>query len=312
MFWLILLGVLGGIISLYTLLIAGVAWFSVRPPRMPQFVTPGLMGERHDTVSIPTSDGHTLRAWWVPTEGDTTVIFAHGYFTNRCEFVPFVSRFRRRGASCLFFDHRAHGTSTGTKCTFGLDEATDVRAVVKWVKERRPDDRIVLVGNSMGGVACAVSCAGSPLPVDALVLDSPYARVGEAAKGWWTFFARGRFKRFLRPASIFGRVFTGADLKQVDLPKALSRIRNIPVLLLFASQDPLVPRESALECISAAGPLGEAVWFDHSNHARARFNEHEKYADAVFQFLESRGFVRADPPDLVAPRIITTPTVQTP
>src|SRR5690349_13491206 len=138
--------VVGGIALTYTVLLAVVAWVSVRPPRMPQSSTPAQMGEDTETVSIQTKDGNTLRAWWVEGWGDTTVVFVHGYFTNRCEFVPFVSQFHARGASCLFFDLRAHGTSSGKRCTFGVDEALDVAAAVKWAKERRPDDRIVLVG----------------------------------------------------------------------------------------------------------------------------------------------------------------------
>lgn len=289
--FLIVLLVIGGLALLYFALLAAVAWFSIRPPRMPQFVTPGLMGEPHETVSIKTVDNQTLRAWWVPGNGSTTIIFAHGYFTNRCEFVPFVTRFKDRGANCLFFDHRAHGTSTGKRCTFGVEEAIDVEAVIDWVTQNRPNDRIVLVGNSMGGVACAINCAGRPLNVDAIVLDSPYATVGEGAKGWWTFFARGKFKGFLRPCSMFGSAFARADLKSVNLAEALKKIRGVPVLLLFASNDPLISRESAQECIDAAGEMGEAVWFHKSNHARARFHEPELYNESVFDFMVRHGFI---------------------
>lgn len=288
----IVLAVIGGLVLVYLTLLAAVAWFSIRPPRMPQFVTPGLMGEPYETVSIQTSDNQTLRAWWVPANGTTTIIFAHGYFTNRCEFVPFVTRFKERGANCVFFDHRAHGTSTGKRCTFGVEEAIDVAAVVEWVTANRPNDKIVLVGNSMGGVACAINCATHPIKVDAIILDSPYATVGEGAKGWWTFFARGRFKGFLRPCSMFGTTFAKADLKSVNLAQALSMIRNVPVLLLFASTDPLISRENAQECIDAAGPAAEAVWFHKSNHARARFHEPELYNESVFEFLTRHSFLR--------------------
>ena len=289
--FLIIVLVLAGLAAVYFLLLAGVAWFSIRPPRMPQFVTPGLMGEKYETVSIKTPDNQTLRAWWVPAEGNTTVVFAHGYFTNRCEFVPFVTLFKERGANCVFFDHRAHGTSTGKRCTFGVEEAIDVAAVVDWVNQNRPGDKIVLVGNSMGGVACAINCAAHPLKVDGLILDSPYAKVGEAARGWWTFFARGKFKGFLRPCSIFGTTFSKADLKSVNLEAALEKIRGIPVLLLFASTDPLISQENAQKCIDAAGPHAEAVWFHKSNHARARFHEPELYSESVFEFLAKHQFL---------------------
>lgn len=300
----ILLAIVGGLILLYMGILAGVAWFSISPPRMPQFVTPGLMGEPHDTVSIKTSDGHTLRAWWVPAEGDTTVIFAHGYFTNRCEFVPFVSRFKARGANCLFFDHRAHGTSTGKRCTFGVEEIHDVAAAVAWVKQMRPTDKIMLVGNSMGALACALYTAEDPSGISGIVLDSPYARVDEGAKGWWTFFARGKFKRFLRPTAIFGSLMARADLKSIDLEHAVAKIHTVPILMMFGDEDPLISREKIEKCLTAAGPMAEVQWFGDSNHARARFRRPEQYSAAVFGFMAKNHIGKPLPEDV--PALATT------
>lgn len=292
-FFLLAVEVLVSLAVLYLLILAAVCKFSVSPPRMPQFVTPGLMGEQNETVTIETPDGEKLRAWWVPCAGKTTVVFAHGYFTNRCEFVPFVTRFRDRGASCLLFDHRAHGTSTGKRCTFGIEETLDVASAVAWVQSKRPDDKIVLVGNSMGALACALMCENDPDKIAALVLDSPYATVAEGAAGWWTFFARGRFKGFLRPTAIFGRLFTGVDLKSIDLEPALEKIESVPTLIMFGCHDPLISREKMDACIKAAGPLAEVVWFSDSNHARARFREPERYSEALFGFLERHGLLTA-------------------
>ena len=274
------------VLFIYAVLLALVAWISVRPPRMPQFVTPGLMGEEHDTLSIGTSDGLSLRAWWVPCEGETTAIFAHGYFTNRCEFVPFVTRFKARKVSSLLFDHRAHGTSTGKICTFGVDEVLDVQAAVNWVKQQRPGQKIVLVGNSMGALACALYAAQEPEGIHGLILDSPYARVDEGARGWWSFFARGRFKHLLRPTAMFGKLFCPADLGSIDLEHAVAKIRDIPMIFMFGEHDPLISKEKTERCLQAAGPMAKVVWFPDANHARARFREPEKYAEALFSFLE--------------------------
>jgi len=283
---LVLLSVAAGIVLTYFVLLAAVAWVSVRPPRMPQSSTPAQMGMPQETVSIKTNDGQTLRAWWVTGSGDTTVVFVHGYFTNRCEFVPFVSQFRARGASCLFFDLRAHGTSTGKRCTFGVEEALDVAAAVRWVKEQRPDDRIVLIGNSMGGVACARQAAIEPGSVDGLVLDSAYAKVNEAARGWWSFFLRGKFKTLLRPTGIFGRIFVRVNLEDANLEESLVKISGAPVLFIYGRIDPLIPAASAARCIEAAGPKAEAVWFEDTNHARARFKEPKRYVEEIFGFME--------------------------
>lgn len=287
--------ILLGLVALYAILLAAVAKFSVSPPRMPQFVTPGLMGEPNETVTIKTSDGQSLRAWWVPGDGDVVAIFAHGYFTNRCEFVPFVSRFKQRGFSCLFFDHRAHGTSTGKVCTFGVTEVFDMEAAVNWVKEKQPGKKIVLVGNSMGALVCALHAERDATGINGLVLDSPYARVDEGARGWWTFFARGKFRYVLRPTAIFGRLFCRVDLGSIDLEDTMANVRGIPVVMMFGEHDPLISREKTERCVAAGGPLTKVVWFPDANHARARFREPERYSEALFGFLVENGLGRQVP-----------------
>ncbi len=288
---LIFLWILLGLAASYLLLLAFVAWFSIHPPRMPQFVTPGLMGEGHETLSIKTEDGEVLRAWWVPGTRKTTIIFAHGYFTNRCEYVPYVTRFRNRGASCLFFDHRAHGTSSGKVCTFGVREPADVEAAIQWVCTNRPGDKIVLMGNSMGAVACAFAAESTKAKIEALVLDSPYSKIDEAAKGWWTFFARGKYKGFLGPCSMFGRLFTGVNLKALDLAEPHSKLKSVPTLFLFARNDPLICDAEQVRCVEASGENATVVWFEKSDHARARFHEPDLFNRSLFGFLEDLGLI---------------------
>ncbi len=286
----VIVSVLAGLFALYALVLLVVAYAMVFPFRVPIFSSPGMMGEPQESVRFTSDDGVELRGWWVPVEGSTVVVFCHGYLVNRSEFVPLTSLFTRRGASCLFFDFRAHGWSGGRKSLFGAAEHLDVAAAVRFVRERRPDARIVLFGSSMGAAA-AVFAAADGVPADALVLDSPYATLDEATRGWWKYLDQGRWEPFLRPVSWIGRVFTRVNPRSVQTGPAFERVAGRPVLFLFGAKDPLAPRASAERLLAQAGPRARAVWFERSGHTEGRFHEPERYLAEVVEFLESQGLM---------------------
>ena len=81
-------------------------------------------------------------------------ILAHGFGQNRYAMVPYAELFRKLGFSTVLFDERRFGESKAPYGTFGIKEATDVAALVEWVKQRcGQDTKIILLGVSMGAVS---------------------------------------------------------------------------------------------------------------------------------------------------------------
>ncbi|QYK56920.1 MAG: alpha/beta fold hydrolase [Fimbriimonadaceae bacterium] len=271
---------------------AAVAWFSVHPFRIPVFTAPGMMGEEQHVFRVQTDDGLTIKGWWSPAPSPRcAVVFCHGYMMNRCEFVPFTSLFTSRGASCTFFDFRAHGWSEGGTTFLGVEERRDVAAVVAHIREVSPGLPIVLCGASMGAAAAVRACATDPSLASALILDSPYERLDVATRGWWNYLDRGRWSRFLGPVAWFGRLLTGVDPKAVDTVMLLEQIPDIPILCLIGRRDPLLPPSSADRLLRACGDDVRTVWFEQSGHSEGRFHEPRRYVEEMFSFLESLNFL---------------------
>lgn len=284
----LLIGALG-VIAVYLLVLAIVAVASVMPPRIPVMTCPAQLGLPQQRAEFTTEDGTKLRGWWVQGGTHTVVVCAHGYLTNKCELLPYAPRLLSLGCSVMLFDFRCHGQSQRRRATFGLAEKLDVKAAVKYARERCPGAKIILFGSSVGGTACALAVGDDPALADAIILDSAFVRLHEGYDGWSSFFMRGRFRYLLRPVCWFAARINRVDPGKLDVVKALDRSVSIPTLFLQGRLDPLIPQRSMNEAAQAAGPLAVVEWFEGSNHCEPRFKEPARYADAVFDFVKEHG-----------------------
>ena len=154
-----------------------------------------------------------------------TVLFYHGNAGSLRRWGKGAERFTRLGWNVVMMDYRGYGKSRG-----GLSEAAlhaDAAIWYAWLKEREPEERIVVYGRSLGsGMAVPVAAANRPR---ALVLESPFANLYDAARH--QFYALP-YRWLLRYA--------------FRNDKAIRRI-TCPVYIFHGKRDPVVPYESALK-----------------------------------------------------------------
>ena len=148
-------------------------------------------GLDYESVSFPTSDGLTLRGWFIPAsqpachlnrsgQGEmardtcATILVGHGYPFDRAK-----TSFGMRSSCipafiCSYLIFRYFGESEGAYTTAGLLETRDVQAAIDYVKSRSDvnPERIGAMGFSMS--ASAFILTRHP-DVKAIVADSPYA-----------------------------------------------------------------------------------------------------------------------------------------
>ncbi|MBS1710115.1 MAG: alpha/beta fold hydrolase [Armatimonadetes bacterium] len=277
---------------LYVAVLIAAVRASLYPIRIHQFVSPGMMGFPQAGFEVVTKDGVPIRGWVAKGLGDLVVVCAHGYLVNRCEWVPVAQQLVPMGATMVFFDHRGHGRSGRAKVTLGRDERLDVLAVLEWVRQEFPGRKVMLLGSSMGGVACALAAREPGGEVDALVLDAPFRSMKEASDAWWLFLGGEMAARWMRPTSWIGPWFLGFQPEAVRVDHALSELGpDVPVLLFFGGLDPIVPPASAaLLADSVKGPV-QSVTFPDSTHGAGRLNDPELFKRSLAGFLDRHGLL---------------------
>lgn len=124
----------------------GLAYGLAKPPRSPILRKPDEYGMEYEELTIPTSDGLTLKAWFIPADSDRLIIHNHFSPANRygfpghlpggeafggfeVNFLPKYKALHDAGYNILTYDIRNHGESDASEnelCGVGYWEWQDV------------------------------------------------------------------------------------------------------------------------------------------------------------------------------------------
>ena len=200
-------------------------------------------------VTFPTGDGLSLGAWYVPASGAgaaspepepepaavsrPAVIVFNGNAGNRADRVPLAKALSERGLSVLLFDYRGYGGNEGSPTEEGF--RADALAARRYLATRHDVDpsRVVYFGESLGA-AVALSIAEEAPPA-ALVLRSPFTSLVDVGRVHYPFLPVRLLLRERYPS--------------------LARVRavDVPVLVVAADNDEIVPFEQSRRLYEAAG-----------------------------------------------------------
>jgi fermentation-respiration switch protein FrsA (DUF1100 family) len=269
----------------------------VHPPRFQTDDNPKRYGLDYESVSFTTSDGLTLRGWFIPAASlepsgkgvmawntCATILVGHGYPFDKANILRHALFLHPR-FHLLVFDFRYFGESDGAYTTAGLLETRDVQAAVEYVKTRSDvnRERIGALGFSMS--ASAFIMARHP-DVKAIVADSPYATLeGLIARQF--FFLPGLTKwPFVALTKLYARFLLGVrvgDAAPADVVQDL----NTPLLLIHGDADSQIPVEHSQAIYAKADPDQTKLWIvPGADHGFAHGLEGPGYEVRVRQFFE--------------------------
>lgn len=212
------------------------------------------------------------------------VILAHGFGQNRYAMVPYAELFRKLGFSTVLFDQRRFGESSAPYGTFGLKEATDVAALVKWVKQRcGKDTKIVLHGVSMGAVS-VMNALKYTDDIDYVVEDCGYIRITQGLP----FVYRSMVhipNPFVLPIARMKAKKLGFDLMENNPIEAVKN-SDVPICVVHGDQDKAVSVKCAEELRTVLkNPKSRVVIYEGRDHAYSICDK-EEYEEMLRDFLK--------------------------
>jgi len=215
-----------------------------RPARTPALTPPSDLAVR--AVSFGSASGATIRAWFLHgMPGGGSVLLLHGVGSNRSSMVARARFLHRQGYSVLLPDFQAHGESTGEFITFGSRESLDAMAALEYLRRCAPDERVAVIGVSMGGAAALLG--PRPLDVDAIVLESVYPTIRQALEDRLAVWMGplGRLNRYVAPV-VLREVSAEIGVRE-DALRPIDRIGQVgvPVFVLSGTRDRYTPLAEA-------------------------------------------------------------------
>jgi pimeloyl-ACP methyl ester carboxylesterase len=209
-------------------------------------------GAKARAVSITTTDGTLLKAWWlIPSSGATSaVIVCHGIADSAMGSLGFAPLFLRHGFSVLVPNSRGHGDSEGF-VSFGVREADDIIQWLAWVRSQGVST-VYGLGESLGG-AILLQSLDRGADFRAVVAESSYASFREIADD--------RIGQSIGPvlagvvvreALLYARLRYHVDLSEAQPARSVATTK-IPILLIHGAADnQTLPKHS--EEIAKANP----------------------------------------------------------
>lgn len=77
------------------------------------------------------------------------------------------------GYDTIAYDQRNSGENMAAYNTIGVLEAKDASAVIDHIKEKYPDGKVILWGESMGALTSVIAAGENESNIDYLILESP-------------------------------------------------------------------------------------------------------------------------------------------
>lgn len=246
----------------------------------------------------------------LPKNAKGTVLVSHGFMCDKYDSGFLRSLFPYY--NCMTFDMRAHGEDTdGQICTLGRDEALDVTAAARFLRNH-PNVKgkpLIVYGFSMGAVAAIEAQAKDSTLFDAMILDCPFDASESIVK---TSLDHVKFSLFGYEFSIPGRSllekyvfhpYVQSLVKVILKTVARMNTRNInmfiypiypaesikkisaPMLLIHCKNDEKVPVTSIKRIYKNAASTYKKLWITAGRrHYDSYFYNPEEYTRRVRKF----------------------------
>lgn len=264
-----------------------------------------------------------LRRWGpAPERGevpDTVVLGIHGFNDHAGAFVATASVLNQQGMAVYAWDQRGFGGSPTRPDWPGTEVLVkDVRFAVKALRARYPEQRLFVVGFSMGGALAALMLQSDPLiNVDGVILVGP-AVWARSEMPWYQQGALWFGERAAPNLTLAGRGF-GIDptddpavLKHITrdplwisetrvdaiagisnlMDQALSALADlpaVPLLVLYGGEDEVIPHEAACEMFKALPPSGawRAAYYPDGFHMLTRYTGAAAVLADIERFIQA-------------------------
>ena len=256
------------------LLVAALLWIGLRfferamvfVPTREMIAHPGAVGLLYEALSLTSSDGVRLRAWWIagPSPGAPVMLCLHGNGGNLSHRTDKMRLFHDAGASQLWLEWRGLRRRRQPR----QRACRDALAAWAWLKAVKevPAARLVLYGESLGN-GPAIELA-TRVPVAGLIVDSGFTSImdmGRLVLPWFPIkLARLRFDNLSR------------------LPRV-----TIPTLFLHSPEDDIIPYEMARRNYAASGAAKKSFINLKGSHNEGFLDTGPAYPKAIRDFLAS-------------------------
>ena len=245
-------------------------------------------------IKVTAEDGNTVPATYFDNSSDKLVILVHGAGGDRVSIYPLAEEYIKDGFDVIAIDQRGCGENADDRVTFGINEALDVKAMVKFAREEIKADKVIVHGQSMGAETVAVYASnvmpGTVEAADAVILDSPVPGMELMLK---ETFGDGDTESFMAKyltgtSKEFMKAVNGIDYDDAD---TINVVKNdkIPTMVIVSDKDKVCLPDQVTQIYDNIACENKAIYHADSAHIEGVIDDPEGYMSSVENFLKNLG-----------------------
>ena len=253
---------------------------------------------------IPDASGEQapgqVSAWFSPGQpGRGAMLLLHGVRSHRGQMLARARLLHEAGLGVLLIDLPAHGESSGDRISFGWRESQGVAAALNFLRRELPQEKIGVIGVSLGGASLLLLPPAQRGPLQAVVLESVYPTIEEAVHNRLRLRIGELLSRGLAPLLLSQLPLRlGVEPSQLRPEQALRQL-DAPVLVAGGQLDTQTP-PAETQRMAAAAPQLQVLWLvEGAHHTDLQAFAPELYRQRVLAFLIQR--LRAHTADALTP-----------
>ncbi len=246
---------------------------------------PSGFNPKFEDVSFTSTNGLTLKAYFIPGTNGATIIMPPAYADGRGAEMDVAKVFNQAGFTVFTLDSRActaHGW-----ISLGYQEVEDVQAAYQYLKSRPDVDatKVGLHGFSSAGATAMMSAERMP-EIRSVSAEGGYA-------DYATTLGLGQDFDFLTQLYQFGvvvgyRVVTGDDIHILSPINNIDKIAPRPLLLVYGSLEVSLPGARDMLAKAQADGIQADLWVvNGADHGQYLLVAPDEFAKRLVGFHEA-------------------------
>lgn len=237
---------------------------------------------------------HNIPAILVKKEGNKDIaVLVHGMGGTKETVSPIMKIFLDLGYDVIAYDQRNSGENMADYNTSGLLESEDTRAVIDYIspfyKDRNKNGKLILWGESYGGLTSVIAAGKDETNIDYLILESPVSNGFDMIEGVMKDISNKQgipLEFMIKTGDLYSKAKLGISFSDMDGRDYIKNIK-IPVLITHSKIDKLTPPYMAEDLYKAkADDKKELITVDGYKHASYPYKDRQGYKKIVKDFLE--------------------------
>ena len=238
------------------------------------------LGAAYENVEFTTSDGLTLKGWYIPSRNRAAVIVSPGRSGTQNE----AKLLARHGYGALLFDRRGEGESEGDPNVFGWQGERDIHAAVAFLRARSDVDpeRIGGIGLSVGG-EMMIAAAAESSALKAIVSEGASGRsvrdlLANPGSSWQEVIGNG--------VATAATALFADNLPPADLRSLVPKIAPRAVFFVYGQRGQPAEEPANRAFYEDAGAPKEIWEVPEAGHVGGLDARPEEYERRVVEFLD--------------------------